>query len=85
MSIVWTIAAMASDTDLECLRSWQPPDVDGDIQYCVVPTKVTYLEEYKIAVACLIIVMIINISLAIIFSVKLKQVTCLVSMLCKYF
>ena len=69
--IVSTISLIVDDPNMSCIRSWDPPDIDRPIPYCVVPYDLLLVTRYYIFHGCVVLINVMNFVFAVIFSLKL--------------
>ena len=65
-----------NDPDLECLLEWSPNDIRSSLTYCIVDPSPSLT---LIAGGCILLINALNISLGVIFTLKLRQFVKLVS------
>jgi len=59
--------------DLDCIGSWNAPDVDEPITFCVVPAPSLIAFKYHIFELLVLLILFLNAIFGIIFTKKLKQ------------
>ena len=59
--------------DLTCIRSWDPPETDNMITYCIVPPESLFAFKYHIVLVLVLLICALNVVLAVIFTVRLRR------------
>ena len=71
--IIYSVALLIDDMDSDCIAEWNPPDLDHSITYCIVPSSELMSVKYHIFTALVTMIDALNLTFAILFSIKLKQ------------
>ena len=68
-----TISLLVDDPNLDCIRTWIPPDTHQIITYCIIPSESLLAFRYHIVELYVAVINILNITFGVMFSVKLRQ------------
>lgn len=71
--IVSTVSLIIDNGDLECIKQWNPSDMDRTIEFCVVPPDSLLAYKYHIVPIVVVLINALNICFGVIFTVKLRE------------
>merc|ERR1719474_1009289 len=74
---VYMVSLLIDDPDLECHRSWNAPEFDEPLSICTVPLDLRFAFQYRIADGCMVMVNVLNITVGLLFCLKLHQLVTL--------